>query len=237
MAELPSRSQPAELSLSGIPLFSHLTEEELALFKQRTKFRRLDKGQIIIHQSDPGSALYIIHEGSVNVSHVDPNGKEIIMCVLRSGDYFGEMALLDGEPRSANVATREPCEVSMMQKRDFDLLLNSTPALAMNLLKGLCRRLRQADDMIEMLALSNVYERVVRLLLDQACSDEDGDMVILERLTHRDIAARIGSSREMVSRILSALVEADHIEVAPDRQMIKLNPSLADIHLGGLERH
>ena len=231
MAASKRPPKPAELSLSGIPLFSQLTDEELELFQRRTKRRRLDKGQVIIHRSDYGGALYIIHEGSVNVTHADSNGKEVIICVLRAGDHFGEVALLDGEPRSADVIAREPCEMSMMQKRDFDYLLDSTPALAMNLLKGLCQRLRQADDMIEMLALANVYERVVWLLLDQARSSTDGELVIAERLTHRDIAARIGSSREMVSRIFNALTEAKHIEVAADRQTIKLNPSLSGIHL------
>ena len=229
--------QPFKLSLSDIPLFSHLTKDELALFTQRIKHRSLEKGQIIIHQSDYGGALYIIHEGSVNVTHADSSGKEIIICVLRAGDHFGEVALIDGEPRSADVIAREPCKVSMIQKRDFDVLLDSTPALAMNLLKGLCQRLRQADDMIEMLALANVYERVVRLLLDQAKTGADGGLVVAERLTHRDIAARIGSSREMVSRMLSALAEAKHIEVAADRQMIKLHPSLARIPLESLSRH
>ncbi len=207
-----------------MPLLSGLGAQDMAVFERHTKLCRFQKGEIIIQQSDYGNALYIIHQGSVNVTHENVDGKEVIISVLRVGDHFGEVALLDDEPRSATVSAREACEVSAIRKGDFEILLKTIPALVANMNRALCQRLRQADELIEMLALSNVSGRVVRLLQSLA-QPIDNQMVVIERLTHREIAARVGSSREMVSRIIRALVDADRVEVSADRKII-LKPSL-----------
>jgi CRP/FNR family cyclic AMP-dependent transcriptional regulator len=146
----------------------------------------------------------------------DEEGREVILSVLGPGEYFGEMALLDGEPRCAYVMTKERTKLLIISKKEFENLLNANPGIMLNLLKGLQKRLREANKRIESLALMDVYGRVARLLTQIAGARVD-EVVITEKMTHQEIANMVGASREMVSRVLKELTNEGYISIHKKR--------------------
>ncbi len=142
----------------------------------------------------------------------DAEGKEVILSILGSGEFFGEMGLIDDAPRSASVVAIEPCELLCISKRDFKKCLADNFEMSMAVMRGLVRRLRDADRKIGSLALLDVYGRVARLLLDMS-ETVDGQKVVTKRLPKQDIAKMIGASREMVSRVMKDLQLGGYIEM------------------------
>jgi CRP/FNR family cyclic AMP-dependent transcriptional regulator len=142
----------------------------------------------------------------------DADGKEVILSLIGPGEFFGEMGLIDDSPRSASVVTIEPCELLSITKRDFKKCLAENFDMAMAVMRGLVRRLREADRKIGSLALLDVYGRVARLLLDMA-EDVNGQKIVAKRLPKQDIAKMIGASREMVSRVMKDLQMGGYIEM------------------------
>ena len=139
-------------------------------------------------------------------------GREIILNVQRTGEYFGELALIDSGPRSASVMTQEKTALSIISKADFEAFLRQHPTANVKIMRGLVKRLRALTENVRSLALMDVYGRVARLLLK--LSQPEGEVrVIRDALTLQDIADRVGTSRERVSRILKDLREGDYIEV------------------------
>jgi CRP/FNR family cyclic AMP-dependent transcriptional regulator len=210
------------MSLRQVPLFSCLSEEELASLQARLVRRKFPKNTVVISEGDDSSSLYLIEKGRVWVTRDHESGREVVLATLGAGEFFGEMALIEGSPRSANVVTREPTEVAMVRRPDFQELLAKSPSLALNLMRGLCSRLRNASTNIESLALLDVYGRVARLLIEMSTT-VDGMNVIAEPLTHKEIANMVGSSREMVSRIMKDLTTGGYISVNKRRICINRN--------------
>ncbi len=165
-----------------------------------------NKDALIFSQDDQGDALYIIERGKVKVVLYGESGREMILTMFRPGDFFGEMSLLDGQPRSANVIAMEDARALVLQREDFLRHMQEAPAIAINVLSEMSQRLRKADEIIGNLALLDVYGRVARLLIDLAKKEgdtTDEGIVITTRPTQQDIASMIGTSRETVSRVLS----------------------------------
>jgi CRP/FNR family cyclic AMP-dependent transcriptional regulator len=208
--------------LKNIPLFSCLSESDLADIEKVAVRKTFPKNTILLSEGDSTDALYVICEGKVKVTIDDNEGKEIILSMLGPGEYFGEMALLDDEPRSASVTTKETTQMLIISKNDFMDILSSKQ-FAFNLLKDLTKRLREANKKIESLALLDVYGRVARIL-NQFAKSQEGKMVIEEKLTHQEIANMIGSSREMVSLILKELSNGGYITI--DKKQITINRKL-----------
>ena len=150
---------------------------------------------------------------------VDEEGKEVILSVLGPGDFFGEMGLLDGAPRAASVVTIEQSEFVWISKEDFHVLLQDNFEMAMIIMRGLVKRLREADRKIESLALLDVYGRVARVLLEFS-EDVGGRKIVKGKLPRQDIAKMIGASREMVSRVMKGLEVEGYIEVLPDGAIV-----------------
>jgi CRP/FNR family cyclic AMP-dependent transcriptional regulator len=142
----------------------------------------------------------------------DADGKEVILTILGPGEFFGEMGLIDDAPRSASVIAIEPCELLAITRRDFKKCLAENFEMSMAVMRGLVRRLREADRKIGSLALLDVYGRVARLLLDMA-ETVDGQKMVTKRLPKQDIAKMIGASREMVSRVMKDLQVGGFIEM------------------------
>ena len=199
------------LSLKSIPLFSSLNDDEVALLSQARVMKSYAAGVTIINDGDTSNALYIITKGGVKVCISNEQGREVVITQLSEGEYFGEMSLIDEKPRSASIITRSACEISLIQKDDFQRLLASNPALSLAVMRGLSERLRKADRKIETLALMDVYGRIARALLDMAVDNGDGRMVVVEKLTQTDLANMVGSSREMVNRIMKDLTTGGYI--------------------------
>ena len=196
--------------LRNIPLFAGLNDDrlrELAKIFVRSKFPR---NTILFSKGDESDSLYLMIKGSVQAVVNDDKGHEMVLNSFGPGEFFGEFALLDGQPRSATVITGEPTELIVIRRDDFRRMVLSEPDVVLNLLKVLLRKLRLATEKIEGLAFCNVYGRITQLLVDLA-SSEDGHQVIAKKLTHQQIANRVGASREMVSKIMKQLEVGGYI--------------------------
>jgi CRP/FNR family cyclic AMP-dependent transcriptional regulator len=189
--------------LRGIPMFQHLAPEDLAGLASLLRERRFPKGAIIVTQGDPGDALFLIGEGQVKVAVFAEDGREVILSVLAAGGFFGEMALLDDQPRSAHVIAMSDSALLQLRRDDFRSRLRASPELGIALLRELSRRLRRADETIAGMALLDVNGRIANLLLEFA-REEDGAR-ITRKLTHATIGQMVGASRETVSRAMRQL--------------------------------
>lgn len=205
-------------------LFSGLNREELVYLSERMTIRSFPKNTVILSEDEPAHALYVITDGRVKITKVDTEGKEVIIAMLSRGDYFGEAGLIDNEVWPGNVIAKEKCEIRVFRKNDLHPILMRNPQLAMSIVKGLINRLRDAYVKIASLALKDVYGRIVQLLLDLASESAEGHRIIDEPLTQQEIASMIGSSREMVSRIIGELVKGGYISI--DNKRITILKSL-----------
>jgi CRP-like cAMP-binding protein len=198
-------------TLRGVPLFAHLGDEELGRLAGAARERTYPKNSVIVFEDDPGDALYLVADGQVKVVLIGEDGREVILAVLAEGDFFGEMSLIDDEPRSAHVIAMDDARLLVLRREDFQRAMEEFPRIAFGLLRALSRRLRRADDKIGALVLLDVLGRVARILLELA--DESGGDVITRRVTHHTIAQMIGSSRETVSRTIRELADRGLVEV------------------------
>ncbi len=201
--------------LHSVPLFSRLGDASLDGILRLTRRRRVRKDEVIFHEKEMGDSLFIILRGRVKVSIFGDDGKEVTLSTLSEGDFFGDMALLDSEPRSATTIAEEDCELLLLQQADFVRNLEQDAGMSASLLQVLASRLRKANHQISTLALLDVYGRVARVI--QELAEEEGKRlkdgrVVVRRPTHMDIAHRIGSSRETVTRMMRDLEENGHIE-------------------------
>jgi CRP/FNR family cyclic AMP-dependent transcriptional regulator len=198
--------------LKAVPLFTSFPEDQLRMLTTVVTRRSLPRSTTVMASGDPTDSLYIVLSGRLKVMMSDAEGKEVILSILTAGEFFGEMGLIDDAPRSASVVSIEPCELLSIAKRDFKKCLAENFEMTQAVMRGLVRRLRDADRKIGSLALLDVYGRVARLLLDMA-ENVDGEKVVTKRLPKQDIAKMIGASREMVSRVMKDLQMGGYIEV------------------------
>lgn len=198
--------------LRRVPLLANLADAELGAFAALLRERRYPKGSMILAQGDPGDALYLLAAGQVKVVLIHEDGREVILSVLGEGSFFGEMALLDQEPRSAHVVAMTDSLLLQLRREDFQSRLRSGPEVAIALLRELSRRLRRADETIASLMLLDVNGRIANLLLELA--DEEGGERITRRLTHATIGQMVGASRETVSRTMRSLVNRSILRVS-----------------------
>jgi CRP/FNR family cyclic AMP-dependent transcriptional regulator len=192
--------------LKRVPLFSTFSEQQLNAVLAYVQHRRYPRSALIVRAGDETDALYIILSGRVKVLIQDDQGHEVILSMMGSHEFFGEMGLLDDQPRSASVEALEPCEMLRLSKAGFVACMKDNFDLAMRIIRNLVRRLRDADRKIESLALIDVYGRVARLLIDMA-EEIDGKWVVQHAPPKQEIARMIGASREMVSRVVKDLQE------------------------------
>ncbi|HEY4637921.1 MAG TPA: Crp/Fnr family transcriptional regulator [Burkholderiales bacterium] len=208
--------------LRSVPLFSSVPEEQLRLLTTLVTRRSTTRGSIIMAAGDPTDSLYIILSGRLKVMMSDADGKEVILSILGPGEFFGEMGLIDDNPRSASVVAIEPCELLAITRRDFKKCMTDNAEMAVAVMRGLVRRLREADRKIGSLALLDVYGRVARLLLDMS-ETVDGQKMVTKRLPKQDIAKMIGASREMVSRVMKDLQVGGFIEMRGSTILLRDN--------------
>ncbi|HEC29493.1 MAG TPA: Crp/Fnr family transcriptional regulator [Gammaproteobacteria bacterium] len=209
--------------LKKIPIFADLKDKEVKSIASHAVNKTFPKNSIIINEGDDTNSMYVILSGKIKVFLSNEDGKEVILTMMGPGEYFGELAILDQAPRSASIMTMEPCKFSIISKNDFDKSLVDHPEIARTVITELTRMVRRLTDNIRNLALMDVYGRVAKTLLDMA-EDEDGVKVINQKLTHQDIARMIGSSREMVSRIMKDLQKGGYI--TPGNKCIVINEKL-----------
>jgi CRP/FNR family cyclic AMP-dependent transcriptional regulator len=208
-------------------LFAGLDEQQLSVLASAIVRKSVGRNARIIGAGDPTDSLYIVISGRLKVLMSDEQGREVILSILGPGEFFGEMGLLDDSPRSASVVTLEACELLTISKTDFKRSLSENFELSLTVMRGLVKRLREADQKIGSLALMDVYGRVARLLLEMA-EEVDGENVVVKKLSKQDIAKMIGASREMVSRVMKDLQMGGYIEVRGRSIVLRNNILLAD---------
>jgi CRP-like cAMP-binding protein len=211
--------------LRGVTIFANIDNRALENLSELVVSKDYPKDALVFGQQEPGDALFIIASGRVKVVLYGESGKEITLSFFRQGDFFGEMALLDDMPRSANVLTTEDSTLLILKREAFKRHLEENPATAVNVLAELSKRLRKADEIIGNLALLDVYGRVARVLMDLADKEgepvEDG-IVIRKRPTQQDIASMVSTSRETVSRALNEFQKRGLLEM--DGKKVILRP-------------
>lgn len=209
----------SELLLRNVPLFRALSPGQYALLTNVARRRSYPRGSTIVKAGEPTKSLFVIMTGRVHVTVSGDKGDEVILAILRPGEYFGEMGLLDDQPRSASVVARELCEMLVLDKPDFTRCLEENFDLAMTLARGLVQRLRDADNTIGSLALLDVHGRIAQLLLRE--SEEAGGVRVVTKLSKQDIAKMIGASREMVGRVMKSLQARGYIEMKRDTIILR----------------
>jgi len=196
--------------LASVELFGEMIEEEIDDLTALAQVKKLPKDTTIFHAGDPADAVFVVASGRVKVVITSSDGKEFILTVLGAGQVFGEMALLESAPRSASVVTLSAVEVLVINRGDFQRLLESNPRISLRLMAILSRRLRRANSKMESLAYMDVAGRLARYLLDLARDHGQrlgNGWVVVRRPTHSDIAHSIGTSRETVSRLINEFEE------------------------------
>ncbi len=209
--------------LATVPLFKSLDAAELHRFGELVREKSYPKGSVILFEDDPGDSLFVVREGRVKVSLIAEDGREVILGILGIGAHFGELALIDDQPRSAHVIAMEESTLLVLRRDDFRRRVEANPIVAWSLLTELSRRLRRADDKIGSLVLLDVPGRIARMLLDAA--DEGGGPLIEKPLTHQTIAQIIGASRETVSRAMREFQDSGWIST--ERRRIRLTDRAA----------
>lgn len=192
--------------LAGIPLFSDLAPESLELLAGMVQFRRFQKGAFILGQNEPGSMMYLLISGRVKVSLASPDGKELVLNYIEAPAHFGEMALVDSMPRTADIIAVTDVEVFGLDGKDLSAAIQIQPRLALSLIATLSRRLRHTIARLEDMAFYDATHRVMRVVLNMATASYEGCGVpIVQGMTHYDIATLAGTSRETASRVISSL--------------------------------
>jgi len=206
--------------LKGVDLFSELTEEQLGLLANLVVVQDFNRDETVVLEGDCSmKALYLIASGTVQVYMTGVDGRETILSFLERGDFFGEMSLIDGEPRSASVRTVTDAQLMIIHREPFLTLIRQTPEIAMSLLSEMSKRLRKANKQIGSLSTMSVSGRVAGTLLNlmeergMRIHTDNGQMVtvIHNRPTQQQLADMSGTTRETVSRICSLLVKANAI--------------------------
>lgn len=196
---------PYESLLAQIPMFEHLAQEDLTHLSGLLQQRRYSKGEVIFHQGDVGTALFIVRRGEVAIRLSSSEGKEVILALLGRGDAFGELALLDGEPRSTDAVARDETHLLSLHQEDFRRFLGERPQVAMGLLAVLSRMVRRVTQLVHDSAFLDARARLARVLLDLARSQgqpssEGG--VVIPKLTQAELANLCGVTRESANKWL-----------------------------------
>ena len=211
--------------LQSVALFWDLSEAELGYISEKMIARHYESGKFIFLEDSEGEQCFFVIKGSVKVTRLSKDGREVILAMLNEGEFFGEMALLDGESRSANVIALEETEVLTLNREDFLVVLHDYPQIAIQLLKEMAHRLRKSDRQIASLSLSDAEKRIALCIIRFA--DEQGiirrGQVSIPRVPiQQDIANMAGTSRETVSRAINVL-EKEHYIKRQGRELLILD--------------
>ena len=201
-----------------------LDEPALRVLAPHGAVRSFGKNTIVVHEGDETDTLYIVLSGRAKAFVSEEDGREVTLSTVAAGDYFGEM-VLDGGPRSASIMTLEPSTFFVMPRGDVERLIETNPAFARDLIDRLIVRVRRLTDRVRDLALKDVYGRFVKFI-EESVVEQEGKRIVPERLTQHDIAARIGGSREMVSRIVKDLSAGGYISI--DAKHVVLHKKLPE---------
>jgi len=191
--------------LSQVPLFAPLPTDALDELSARLRRRAYARGEAVFREGDPGTSLYIVNAGRVKLALSSSEGREIIIDLLGPGDVFGELALLDGEPRSADAVATESSELLHLEREEFKRYLLQRPMLAVELLAILSRRIRRDTQLLQDATFLDVQARLSRTILRLAESSPGGGPLVTPRLNQSDLAGLAGTTRETLNKWLGVL--------------------------------
>jgi CRP/FNR family cyclic AMP-dependent transcriptional regulator len=209
--------------LSEVPLFASLNPDHLEELASKLTLQRYKRDETIFHQGDPGSVLYIIRAGQVKIYNTSLDGEDVILNVLTDGDFFGELSLLDGQPRSANATAMDATQVLVLHQHDFLGVLHGDLEMCSKIMATLSQRLRRLSFVVEDGATLSLAARIAKRLLelgDKRGVETDEGLEIDLRLTQQDLANLVGASREAVNRQLGLLQDNDTIRIDGQRIII-----------------
>jgi CRP-like cAMP-binding protein len=211
--------------LRQIPLFSNLDENALQLLVDRCQRRRVAGKTVLFHEGDPGLTLYVIISGIVNIERATATGETVHIAKRGPGDHFGEFSLVDEKPRSATAVTDSSCEILVLHRQEFIRCIETEPSLALNIIKSLVMRLREAADRTVSYRTLDVMGRLASFLLEAASAGKaaEGGGTEIVRITEQEIADRIGATRESVNRKLAYLKNAGIIK-RDGRRLVVMQP-------------
>lgn len=198
--------------LKKIPFFSQLPDEAVNALAEKAKSVKFPKSATIISEGDETNSLYIILSGKIRVFTSYEEGKEVTLLIQEAGSYFGELALLTDEPRSATVMSLETTVCGMISKIDFIHWLHSHPNVAISLLGVLSEKIKYLTEKVKQMALSSVYERTIKVLQNMAHQEGDA-YVITNKPTQQELASMVGASREMINKVLKELTKGGYIVI------------------------
>ncbi|MDH3537098.1 MAG: Crp/Fnr family transcriptional regulator [Gammaproteobacteria bacterium] len=204
--------------LKQLPPYDSLDEQGLRSLADIAVRRSYKKNRVIIHQGDDTSTMFILLDGKMRVYVEDNQGKQLTVRILRAGDSFGEVALVGEFPRTASVETLTDCVVAAFARGKYLAFLQQQPTISLALSRSLANMVRETTEELGSIALSDVYGRITHIL-EKYAVEQDG-LRRVPRFTHREIAGMIGSSREMVSKILKELEKGDYISVSERHYVI-----------------
>jgi len=200
------------MTLKAVPFFTQLNDHELDVVRSVASEKTYPKNAVVLTEGEAGDSLFMIQSGKVKVFIGDEDGREIILKILGPGSFFGEMSMIDKQPRSASVTTLETSTFLVLQHNAFEKCVEAAPRIAQMVMQVLAQRVREADRKIGTLALMDVYGRVASTLLELAVYN-NGKLMVGEKLSQQDLANMVGASREMVNRILKDLSDRGFITV------------------------
>jgi len=209
--------------IRSVPIFSELEESTVKQIVDIGLIRKYTKNSIVFLEEEAGAILFIISTGKVKIVRTDDEGKEVILSILGPGDFFGEMALLDGMPRSATVVVLSDSELFVINRREFIKLIEGSPQVATSLLRELTRRLRKADEQIENLSLKDAVGRVASVIIqiaDDSGKIKKGQVYIEDFPLQQDLANMAGTSRETISRTIRQFMRLGYVDQQGNTFMI-----------------
>ena len=233
-------TEPVEI-LRQVDLFSHLGDEQLALLAAQSREQRFDRQALLMHEGERGETMCVVVDGEVRVFVSDENGRELVLHQLGPGAVIGDLALLDGAPRSASVVAAEPTRVLTIARDGLIACVRESPEFALAIMRSLTTRLRQATEGSRSLALDNVYRRLADKLRELAGIDaehgpagarddpagpgaapsgappSDAAPTLPRRYSHQELGNLIGASREMVGKVMAELVKGDYVALVDGR--------------------
>ncbi|MBE9610438.1 Crp/Fnr family transcriptional regulator [Chitinilyticum piscinae] len=216
--------------LSGSTLFCELDEAELQSLAARAELRHVAARHTILQQGSKGHEMYALIRGRLRVYRCTDEGREITLSLLEAGDVFGEVAMLDGGPRSASIDTLEACELLVLKREDVMDYLDNHPKVMRQLISALCQRLRNADEMVQdtlFLPLPQRLGKCLKTLAEQNGNDVNGWIEIDLKFTQQEVANLVGASRESVNKQINTwvdqgkmLMSSGRIRIKPDAELL-----------------
>ncbi|MDX8389822.1 MAG: Crp/Fnr family transcriptional regulator [Mariprofundaceae bacterium] len=213
--------------LQKVPLFSDLGDQDLDAISEIVTRHKIEADSVIVYEGDAGDSMYIILDGSVKVTYYAVDGREMVLTILEAGSFFGEMSLLDAQPRSATVMTlKKATELAKIRRADFELLLEKNPNMTRTLLSEIMARLRRTSSLLERISTMDVphrlYEYLQQFCFTYGSERNDGTYEVMLP-THQLIADQLSTSRETVSRSISALKQDGTLTPLGGRGRMQVN--------------